>query len=355
MSHTTVTVVIPCHNHGRFVADAVRSCLAQTHGPVDVVVVDDGSDDASADACRRCESPRVRVVRQDHQGLPAARNLGARHARGQFLVFLDADDWLEPVFVERLAHALRREHDAGRDASHAYCQERLVELGQGVWRVPAWDPLLMMITNIHPVTCLIRRDCFDAVGGFDESLREGYEDWDLWLRFIERGWHGVRVPEPLFVWRRHSPRTMVMQAVEHHERLYRQLVERHASLYARHAQQLIVRMSTMLRRFDVNWLDESGEPISLLYLRAQLERLKHARQQADDARRRADRIRNGYETMTAIRLQRRVDRLLARLPGPLGRSFRTGLVRVARALAGPHPSQTADRPRAARPDPPPSP
>ncbi len=184
----SVTCVIPCFNHGRFVAEAVASCLAQRDADVRVVVVDDGSNDGSTPAqCDAVAGERVRVFHQSNTGLPGARNRGARDADTEVLVFLDADDTIDPMFVSRLHGALI---DAGDHASHAYCQEVLTGLGYGTWEVPDWDPDLLLITNLHPVTALVRTRCFREVGGFDESMTGGYEDWDLWLRFVERGWRG---------------------------------------------------------------------------------------------------------------------------------------------------------------------
>ena len=129
MPEPSVTIVIPCFNHGRFVGEAVASCLRQRGADVRVVVVDDGSDDGATPAvCDACAGERVRVIHQENRGLPAARNRGAGGAATEYLVFLDADDWLEPEFVSRLAGAIQAERAAGRDAdvSHAYCQERLL-------------------------------------------------------------------------------------------------------------------------------------------------------------------------------------------------------------------------------------
>jgi glycosyltransferase involved in cell wall biosynthesis len=254
-----------------------------------VVVVEDGSTDGETfSACDACAGERVRVIHQENRGLPAARNRGAAGAESEFLVFLDADDWIEPDFVEKLSAALDR---AGDDVSHAYCQERLVEKGTGVWKVPDWDPVLMLLTNLHPVTTLVRRERFEAVGGFDESMREGYEDWDLWLRFVERGWRGVRVTEPLFVWRRHSDSTMVMNVIRNHEALYAAIRARHPELYHKHAEELIVRSNALMTKCEMNWLDEAGEPITLRAMKGQ---------------------RRMYESILVVRVQRRLERLMGR-------------------------------------------
>ncbi|MCC6661084.1 MAG: glycosyltransferase family 2 protein [Phycisphaerales bacterium] len=301
-----VTFVIPCHNHGRFVAAAVGSALAQAGADVRVVVVDDGSGEDSARRCAECAGPRVRVIRQENRGLPAARNAGAHGADSPYLAFLDADDTVEPRFATALAAAL----GGAPGASHAYCHERIVGLHEGQWRVPEWDPLLLMVTNLHPVTALVRRECFERVGGFDESLSRGYEDWDLWLKFAERGWRGVRVPEMLFNWNRHSPVTMVTGAASRHEALFRDLMSRHAEMYHRHAEDLLARAVGALRRAEMHWVDEDGQPINLRALRAEREM---------------------YESMAAVRLHHALHRAVRALPRPLAAAA-TGMLRLARAV-----------------------
>lgn len=284
-------IVIPCFNHGRFVADAVASALHQTAAETRVVIVDDGSDDdqtpAACDACRwltRDAQDRVMVVHQANRGLSAARNAGASAAAeagwlvraddGQgwsgHIVFLDADDYIEPEFVRKLAARLAapaRPSQSGR-VSHAYCQERLVDKAFGIWAVPEWDPLLLLVTNLHPITALIRSARFFEAGGFDEAMRDGYEDWEFWIRLSAMGCRGVRVREPLFNWRRHSDITMVIEAVARHEQLYGQIMSRHRDLYQRHAMELIAVSNKLLRKGDANWLDENHESIVNRDLRA---------------------------------------------------------------------------------------
>lgn len=346
--HPTATIVIPCFNHGRFIAQAVASCLAQVEAEVRVVIVDDGSDDSStAQLCDAQAGDRVKVIHQPNRGLPAARNRGAAQADGEFLAFLDADDWIEPTFVSKLARAIREADDP--KVSHAYCQEQLVELGDGVWRVPEWDAELMLITNLHPVTALLRRESYEQLGGFDETMTRGYEDWELWIRCVERGWRGVRVREPLFIWRRHAEITMVIEAVARHEELVASIIDRHRELYEPRFEALFARCNSMLRRFDCNWLDESGDPIPLRHLRdayasipelyRQLEALGtdrdswRARAQANEAA--YHQLHADYERMTVIRLHHRAHAILRALPGPL-RAIASWPVHLLRGNSGRH-------------------
>ncbi|MBX3361367.1 MAG: glycosyltransferase [Phycisphaeraceae bacterium] len=382
MPEPRVTFVIPCFNHGRFVAAAVESCLRQRDADVRVVIVDDGSTDGSTpDACDALASDRVHVMHQVNRGLPAARNAGIARARelgrdwhAEYLAFLDADDFIEETFAKELADALG---DAPSDVSHAYCQERLVELGHGTWKVPEWDPDLLLITNLHPVTCLVRWGAIDTLSAgdaarprapFDETMRLGYEDWELWIAFASRGFRGVRVPKVLFNWRRHSNETMIFDAVRRHDELYAHIIRAHPEMYGPRLETLLRRTNNMLRAWNMNWLDESGEPIPLINLKRARDELIRLREQhhrlgadvgtlkarAEQAEREAltlaaerdvardeaarlrtsnARIANEYERMGAVRLHHASHRLLASLPAFLSRPLKRAAGLTTRLIA----------------------
>lgn len=324
-----VTAVIPCYNHGKFVEAAVRSMLNQQDALVRIVIVDDGSDDGVSPAlCDQAAQmgPNIRVVHQPNRGLSAARNEGAKMAAqedwGEYLVFLDADDWVEPTFVAKLHQRIVNEGSAGADVSHAYCQERLVEKGTGIWKVPEWDPMLLRVTNLHPVTALVKRSCFQAVGGFDESFRCGYEDWNLWLGMAERGWRGVRVCEPLFVWRRHSETTMVMEAAKKHGELFAMIIDRHPSMYEGRAREIIELSNVLLRRADANWIDENGEAIYVRDLRSRNCELFDLHEAAQARIRELEASVKSYERKPAVIMSRWLFNTLDALPRPLGAPVR---------------------------------
>ena len=317
-----LSVVIPAYNEIERLPpslNAVKAYLAQNYSNWEIIGSDDGSTDGTtARACDGCAGPRVKVIHQDNAGLPASRNRGAEQTASTYLTFLDADDWLLPGAVATLAAAVEAEERAGRDAdlSHAFGQQQLAELGRGVWRVADWDPVLLMITNTQPVTCLVRRDRFEAVGGFDESMTDGYEDWDMWLRFASRGWRGVRVRTPVYVWRRHSTDTMVHRAIAKHEQIYRRLIDNHWALYDRLGHEAAVRSNVMLRRFDANWIDETGYPISHQVLYS---------------------VRESYERMTAVRLHHALRRWIDRLPRPIAAGVLASLALMRRFAPPPKP------------------
>jgi glycosyltransferase involved in cell wall biosynthesis len=204
-----VSAIVPCYQMAHCVVDAVESAIAQEDAEVEIVVVDDGSTDDPAGALAKF-GPRVRLVRQENRGLPAARNAAARVATGDYFAFLDADDkWLPHKTRLQLA-AL----DAAPRAGFVYGQANGV--GDGNWRrllgkapegvAQTGNVLIPLLAtgNLIPVlTGMVRREAFEAIGGFDETLRKGGEDFDFWLRLAER-YEAAYVAEPVAVYRLHE-------------------------------------------------------------------------------------------------------------------------------------------------------
>ena len=181
-----VSVVIPTYNRAALLREAVASVLAQSYAAFELIVVDDGSTDATAAFLRTARA--VRLVRQDHTGMPGqARNAGARAARGEYLAFLDSDDlWLPHKLAVQVAAAAA----AGDAINHT--RERWLRGGRVISQRGQRhrrsgnlfaDSLRKCI--IGPSTVLLRREVFEAAGGFRDDL-EIAEDYELWLRLTAR-------------------------------------------------------------------------------------------------------------------------------------------------------------------------
>jgi glycosyltransferase involved in cell wall biosynthesis len=197
--HPRVSVIVIFFNEERFLKEAVESVFRQTCQDWELLLVDDGSSDRSADVARSCAAghgDRVIYLTHDgggNRGKSAARNLGLRHARGEFVGFLDADDIWMPIKLEEQIRILEREKAAamvyGRtliwfDPNEEWrreCQDFYYDLGleADCLHSPP-GPFLVLVANKSqtPTTCnaLLRRSVIEALGGFEDEFREMFED-----------------------------------------------------------------------------------------------------------------------------------------------------------------------------------
>lgn len=199
-----ISVIIPAYNAEQYIAKAIESCLCQTYAPHEIIVIDDASTDGTAAVAESFPSP-VSVIRlAENMGVAVARNRGIQAATGDWIAFLDTDDW----FLSEKLELQRRCALENQRAVLIYAGWRIISVdgieSLGRFTPPtALLPMLRFRCNLPLLCILLRRDAFDSVGGFDPSLRR-CQDWDLWLRVAAR--YSVElfaaVPEPLAVYRR---------------------------------------------------------------------------------------------------------------------------------------------------------
>jgi glycosyltransferase involved in cell wall biosynthesis len=201
-----VSIVIPAYNYAHYLPVAVDSALAQTHAPVEVMVIDDGSSDNTPEVMA-AYGDRVVYIRQENRGLSGTRNRGLHEARYDRIVFLDADDVLLPTMVERCLATMR---EAGEDGVLVACLSQYVdENGTPLRKSPPRTTEICELgarsfafkNRFQPSAALVCRGPMLAAGGFDESLTSS-EDRDAWLRVARHG--KVLLPEPLLQYRIHT-------------------------------------------------------------------------------------------------------------------------------------------------------
>jgi len=207
-----VSVIVPAWNAAEVLGEALESVRCQTYQQLEVLVVDDGSTDGTAEVARRFCAPdsRFHLIRQENLGVSAARNAGIRQAHGEWIAFLDADDvWLPEKLNRQLALAREEPRanflftnffvwDGRRDLYLEFPDQRTLPEGN-VSRGLIFDVYHGCPASMS--TGMVRREALEAAGLFDPELALA-EDWDLWLRVSERGLWVRGTREPLARYRR---------------------------------------------------------------------------------------------------------------------------------------------------------
>lgn len=224
MANPLISVIIPYFNDGEFIDEAIDSILTQTYTNVEIIVVNDSStDDFSITKIKNYNKPNTQIIHhQTNQGGAKARNTAFEHAKGQYILTLDADDKFEATFIEKALRVLETQPTVGAVS----CWVKAFGEKNFLW------PLLGgnfkdFVERNRAVSCaLIRREVWQQVGGYRENMRNAYEDWDFWLRVTKLGFSVYNIPEYLFLYR-HKKNSSITEVHKDEATYYRNLMMLH--------------------------------------------------------------------------------------------------------------------------------
>lgn len=259
-----VSVIIPCYNYGQYLDEAVDSVMAQTFQDFEIIIVNDGStDDFTKNLLATYNKPKTRVLNQANKGLGAARNSGIRASFGEYIVCLDADDYLHPEFLSKTIPIL----DADHDRQYGFVMPWVQLFGDMnfVWKTAEYDPYLVCMRNgMHPAAPF-RRECWVAAGGYDEHMSTcGYEDWDYWVSIAALGYKWVTLKKPLIYYRKRTG-SMLEKSNEKRLELFREIIRNHEEYYRANFEEIMVRgfvyFDTKLKLYEAE-LSEKNEVVN---------------------------------------------------------------------------------------------
>jgi glycosyltransferase involved in cell wall biosynthesis len=230
-SSVELSIVIPTHNDASWVVEAIANAWHCAEGRHEVLVLDDGTTDPeSLRILDRLRSAGQHVIRQENLGLPSARNALIEHARGQFILPLDADNRLNRAFVRQALEVLQTDPQVGV----VYGDRQLFGARRDRIDVPEFDLRRMVSYNYIDACAVFRRELWREVGGYDPHLRMGYEDWEFWLNAGKRGWTFRHLPMVALEYRvRPDSLVSLAESREGTRRLRDLLFRKHADLLIR--------------------------------------------------------------------------------------------------------------------------
>lgn len=196
-----VSIVVPAYNAARYIAESLNALLAEDYPELEIVIVDDGSTDDTAEIASLYvgKDSRIHLVIQPNGGVCSARNRGIREARGKYILPVDADDILLPGFVAWAVEQMEQHPEVKVVVPRA----EFFGARQGEWCLPDYTPQLLARKNMIPATALYRRSEWERVGGYNEQM-QAREDWEFWINVLKNGGRVVTSPQLGLRYRIHS-------------------------------------------------------------------------------------------------------------------------------------------------------
>ena len=237
--HNLVSIVIPCYNQAQFLSEALHSILEQTYTHWECLIVNDGSPDDTETVVKKWleKDTRFSYLYKENGGLSSARNSGINAAKGEYILTLDADDKYEPTFMEKAVCILDSDGSIGVVSS--WYHRFIASEKQSLFQPKGKTIKDFLFNNAAIGTSLFRKVCWDEVGGYDEYMKSGYEDWEFYIRVCKTGWKVHIIQEPLFLYRQHSVSMHIVALQLHDSAIRKYIYSKHEELYKEHYKDLI--------------------------------------------------------------------------------------------------------------------
>ena len=255
-----ISVIIPCHNDGIYIQEALDSLNAQTYQKFEIIIVDDASTDLETlKILATLEQENLQVIfLEQNSGPSVARNIGISKASGKYILPLDADDKIAPTYLEKAKNILDKDPNIGI----VYCEADFFGQQMGKWDLPPYSFPEILTGNMIFATAMYRKEDWKSVSGYNESMRHGNEDYDFWLSLLELKRDVYRINEVLFFYRikKNSRTTKLFENQQILLDSYRQIYHNHKKLFDSHKEFIFLKLVENEQRHN-QLIQEKSEEI----------------------------------------------------------------------------------------------
>ena len=223
-----ISIIIPCYNSGDTVIRTVNSLLNQTWKNIEVLLINDGSDDIKTiKIIKSIKSIKsINIINQSNKGLPAARNFGFQKAKGKFIIPLDADDWLEPNTIEQMYKLYKKSNER----CFIYCN--IILSGDLTGTISKhYNFFENLFSNQLPYCILLKKDDWLDVGKYDISFKSGYEDWEFNIRLYLNGIKPIHLKQNLFNYQVKKEGMLLSKSFKQHGYIWKDIINKNKDLY----------------------------------------------------------------------------------------------------------------------------
>jgi len=195
-----ISIIVPCYRQAEYLDECLSSVLSQTYGDWECLIVNDGSPDNTKDTAEKwcARDKRFLYFEKENGGPSSARNYGIEHARGKYILPLDADDRIGGQYMELALQEFNR--DAG--IKLVYCNAEFFGVEIGAWSLPVYSFDRLLCGNIIFCSGVYLKEDWNRIGGYDETMHRGFEDWEFWIRLLKGGGEALQIKSVQFFYRR---------------------------------------------------------------------------------------------------------------------------------------------------------
>ena len=236
MQYPLVSIIVPCYKQAAYLPETIDSVLKQTYPNWECVIVNDGSPDNTDEIVHRYigKDSRFKYIQQENKGLATARNKGIAYSEGEFILPLDADDLIEPMYVEKaIQHFMSHP-----ETKLVYCKAEKFGEENGAWYLEPYEYEKIIWRNCIFCSALYRRKDYDETIGYNPNMVHGYEDWDFWLQLLKPGDIVFCIDEVLFHYRTKKKSRNITNSC-HINESHIQIFRNHPQIYEQYAQNII--------------------------------------------------------------------------------------------------------------------
>lgn len=231
-----LSIIIPCYNDYKYVLEAVDTAVNQTYGNKEVIIVNDGSNIETEAVLNSINNPIVSIINQKNKGLSGARNTGILNAKGKYIMLLDSDDKFEKTFAERAISILEKN---SKTAVVTCWGKRFVDNNiLNEFKPLGGEINNFLFSNSAIGTSMLRRNVWEEVGGYDENMKKGYEDWEFYIR-VSSLYKVFVIKDFLFFYRQKKDSMLINAKNNHDLEIKKYIYNKHKNIYINNYNKLI--------------------------------------------------------------------------------------------------------------------
>lgn len=227
-----VSIIVPCYNQAEYLSECLQSVLDQNYTNWECLIVNDGSSDNTERIALQwtTKDTRFKYFRKENGGLSNARNFGIIESKGKYILPLDCDDKIGKDYVKLGVSILNNDDSIGV----VYCNARFFGVNHRRWILPTFDKKYLLCSNLLFCSAIYRKKDWELIGGYDENMKYGWEDWEFWINLIyslNRNVHKLKYEGFYYRQKANSMVTAINKNKNKQQRMYSYIYEKHKGFY----------------------------------------------------------------------------------------------------------------------------